>query len=395
MIIMALDHVRDLLHATSLTQNPTDMATTTPILFFTRWITHLCAPIFVFLSGVSVYLSYKKTNDHKETRTFLLKRGLWLIVLEFTLINFALWFDFHFRILILQVIAAIGFGFIILAGLLKINVKKLGAIALLIICTHNLLQILPKMEHAFTNTLLSVLFRQSLFQVTPHFMFLIAYPLIPWFAIMLLGFACGRIFEQEEAKRGKLLMRIGIISLTLFTIVRFSNFYGDSLKWGIQKNGLYTFLSFLNVNKYPPSFLFTLLFLGLMFMLLSLAHRIPGKLKGIVMVYGKVPLFYYLLHLFLIRLGVFIMVYIQGFTWNDLLFGPFQFGRPATGSGVSLGAVYIIWILIVSILYPLCKWYANFKSKHTEKNGYDIFRAETPIFSSLLKRQINGVALAS
>src|SRR5258705_681364 len=144
MIIMALDHVRDLLHSTSLTQSATDLETTTPILYFTRWITHLCAPTFVFLSGASAYLSCKKNINIGDNSRFLLKRGLWLIVLEFTLINFALWFDFHFRILMLQVIAAIGSGLIVISWLIKISSRKTGIIALIIILPHNLLQYVPQ-----------------------------------------------------------------------------------------------------------------------------------------------------------------------------------------------------------------------------------------------------------
>src|SRR5215218_8424846 len=128
MIIMALDHVRDLLHSTSVTQRPTDLNTTSPVLFCTRWITYLCAPTFVFLSGTSAYLSFQSTDNVKAFRNFLLKRGIWLIVLEFTLINFALWFDIQFRILMLQVIAAIGFGFVLLSLLLKVNTKILAII---------------------------------------------------------------------------------------------------------------------------------------------------------------------------------------------------------------------------------------------------------------------------
>jgi len=367
MVIMALDHTRDLLHVSSLTQSPTDLKTTTPILFFTRWITYLCAPTFVFLSGASAYLSSKKKANMADNRKFLLKRGLWLIVLEFTLVNFALWFDFQFRILMLQVIAAIGAGLIVLSGLIKISPRKTGIIALLIIFTHNLLQYVPNSGNTFVNVLMNLFFRPGAQQVSPGFMFFISYPLIPWIAIMLLGFASGRIFEQPEAEQKRKLISFGIISLTLFLVIRSINIYGDPSQWKVGKDTMYTILSFLNVTKYPPSLLFVLLFLGIMFLLLSYADRLPGKLQHIISVYGKVPLFYYLLHLYLIRLSVFIMVFAQGFGWKDLLFGPFQFGRPASGSGISLGLVYLVWLAIVILLYPLCKWYGDYKQLNRHK----------------------------
>src|SRR5215218_994941 len=169
MIIMALDHVRDLLHTTSLTQSPTDLTTTTPVLFFTRWITYLCAPTFVFLSGTSAYLSFHSKNNVRQSRSFLIKRGIWLIVMEFTLINFALWFDVEVRILMLQVIAAIGFGVILLSLLLKINAGILAVIALIIIGGHNLIQSFLNTENAFLSTCFGILFQQKMIPVSSHF----------------------------------------------------------------------------------------------------------------------------------------------------------------------------------------------------------------------------------
>ena len=370
MIIMALDHVRDLLHVTSLTQGPTDLNTTTPILFFTRWITYLCAPVFVFLSGSSAWLSVKKTNDYKRSGNFLLTRGIWLIILEFTLINFALWFDIHLRILMLQVIAAIGFGFILLSLLLRVNPKVLAAIALLIIAGYNLSQYLPKIENGFLNSLFAVLFQQKLFPISPNFVFLVAYPLIPWFGIMLLGFACGKIFTLDDATRKSGWLGMAIISLVLFTLLRVINGYGDPRPWDVGKTGIYTVLSFLNVTKYPPSLLFDLLFLGIMFLLLGLFDKVSGKFQQAISVYGKVPLFYYLLHLYMIRISVFIMVFVQGFHWKDLSFAPFQFGRPLAGSGISLGLVYLVWLIIVLLLFPLCKWYMHYKAKNYDKRWW-------------------------
>jgi uncharacterized membrane protein len=367
MIIMALDHIRDLMHISSLTQSPTDLKTTTPILFFTRWITYLCAPTFVFLSGVSAYLSMKRRRDINSTRKFLLKRGLWLILMEFTLVNFALWFDVQFRILMLQVIAAIGAGFIILSFLLKVKVRTIGIVSLLIIFTHNLLQFLPQVNNKLLSVLLNIFFIPGPQAVSKNFIFFTAYPVIPWVVMLLLGFSLGGIFEREITYQKKRLLNFGIVALLLFVLLRFINVYGDPFAWSSQKTTAMTIVSFFNVTKYPPSLQFDLLFFGIMFLLLALTTKLSGWLQKVFSVYGKVPMFYYLLHLYFIRLAVFIMVFAQGFHWNDMLFGPFQFGRPATGSGISLSMVYLVWSLIVILLYPLCKWYGNYKTQHREK----------------------------
>lgn len=366
MVIMALDHVRDFLHFSALTHNPTNLATTTPAIFFSRWITHLCAPTFVFLSGVSVYLAIKR-SDISNRRNFLLKRGLFLILLEFTIINFALWFDVEFRILILQVIAAIGAGFIVLSFLLKVSPRVLGIIGLVIIFTHNLLQLAPASGSSFVNVLRNVLFTPGIQQVSPDFMFLISYPLVPWIAIMLLGYSFGRLFEKPAEARSKALAWIGVGGLLLFIALRMVNTYGDPSPWSEQKNTLFTMLSFVNVTKYPPSLLFILLFIGMALVLLWFSEKLPRKLQEVLAVYGRVPLFYYLLHLWLIRLALFVMVFVQGFEWKDLSFAPFQLGRPTAPSGIGLAGVLVVWLMIVAILYPVCKWYGNYKMNHSEK----------------------------
>ncbi len=365
MVIMALDHTRDMLHVSSLTQNPTDLATTTPLLFFTRWITHFCAPVFVFLAGTSAYLSAKKQDDVTATRRFLLQRGIWLVVLEFTLVNFALWFDIQFRTLLFQVIAAIGFSFIVLALLLKFSPKVIGIIGVIIILGHDLLPLIPLSDNSALKAILMPFFGPASFQLTPHLTFVIGYPLIPWLGILLAGFAAGKLFELSETERKSACLKIGLAALALFAVIRFSNFYGDPSKWSVQRNSLFTFLSFLNTSKYPPSLLFTLMTLGAMFLLLSFVENIKNTFSRVITVYGKVPLFYFLIHLYLIHLLMFVMVFLQGYQWSDLVFG-FNFGRPETGSGVELWAIYLIWLSVVAFLYPLCRWYGNYKASHSE-----------------------------
>jgi uncharacterized membrane protein len=364
MVIMALDHVRDFMHKTAMSQSPTDLQTTTTLLFMTRWITHLCAPAFVFLSGVSAYVSFRKNNNISESRVFLLKRGIWLVILEFTFINFALWFDIHFRLMIMEVISAIGLSFIVLSFLLKLPSRIIGITGLFIIFSHNLLQGISVPENPVAVFLSSVLLRPFMMQISPDFSFFTAYPLIPWLGIMLTGFACGELFELPAEKRNKIFLRIGITVLSLFVLIRLSNFYGDPSLWSHQKSSLFTLLSFINTTKYPPSLLFTLLFLGITFLVLYISEKLRNKFTEILSVYGKVPLFYFILHLFIIHSLMFVMLYIQGFGGKDFLFGVFNNGRPKTGGGVELAGIYLIWLSVVIILYPVCRWYGNYKAEH-------------------------------
>ena len=366
MIIMALDHTRDMMHVTSLTQSPTDLATTTPILFFTRWITHFCAPTFVFLAGLSAFLSFKNKNDVAASSRFLLSRGIWLIILEFTVVNFGIFFDIHFNNFIFEVIAAIGFGFVILSLLLKVPAKTIGIIGLLIIFCHELFSLIPLRDGSLIKTILSPLFVPGGFPITSKITFLIAYPPIPWLGIMLTGFAAGTFFQLSSEKRKRIFLMIGLSALALFIVIRFINVYGDPAPWSHQKNGLFTFLSFINVTKYPPSLLFCLLMLGGMFLILWIGEGLKNRFANFVIVYGKVPLFYFLVHFYLVHLLMLVMVYMQGFKTSNLEFG-FNFGRPKATSGVSLFVIYLIWIGVVIALYPVCKWYGKYKSNHREK----------------------------
>jgi uncharacterized membrane protein len=358
MIVMTLDHVRDLLHTTSILQQPTDLQTTTPALFFTRWITHLCAPTFVFLSGVAAFLSMKRRNDIRATRRYLLTRGAWLIVLEFTVINFGLWFDIHFKLFLFNVIAAIGCGFIILALLLTCSTKTIGIMGLTILFLHNLSPLAP--------AIIRPLFSPGAFPLPGNRLLVMGYPPVPWLGLMLVGFACGRFFAWDSRQRKSLFLKLGMASIALFILLRCINRYGDTAPWSPQKNGLFTFLSFINVTKYPPSLQFCLLFAGIMFLILYAIDNIQNRWTIVVSVYGQVPLFYFLVHWYILHPLVFIMVYLQGFTSSDMVFG-FHFGRPKSGSGLPLWAIYLVWISMVAAMYPLCKWYARYRQNQAAR----------------------------
>lgn len=366
MIIMALDHVRDFMHTGSLHQDPTNLETTTAILFFTRWITHLCAPTFVFLSGISAFLFFRKSKNLSASRKFFLTRGIWLVFLEFTIVSFALWYDIRFRLFLMEVISAIGLGFIVLSFLLKLPSRTIGIVGIIIIFTHNLLQFIPLPAQPLSVFLTSVLFRPNLMQLTPATAFFTAYPLVPWLGILLLGFGAGEFFEKEPERRKSLFLRTGIFFLISFGIIRFFNFYGDPVKWTEQTKPFFTVLSFLNVTKYPPSLLFSLLFIGLAMLLLYFSETGQNRITEILSVYGRVPLFYFIIHLLLIHGLMFITLYLQGFKNGDFVFGAFKNGRPEPANGVSLAIVYVIWISVVLLLYPVCRWYGDYKMSNPD-----------------------------
>ena len=366
MIIMALDHTRDLIHINSITDSPINLQTTTAALFLTRWITHFCAPTFVFLSGVSAYLSFKKKNDIPGTRQFLFTRGVWLIFLEFTLITFGVWFDLHFNVFLFGVFATIGFGFIILSLLLKTSTKTILIIGVAIIFLHNLSSFIPPGGTSLVSRISTMLITQGAIPFGNGGLFIMGYPPIPWLGVMLTGFGAGRLFELPASTRKRLFLKIGLTALVLFIIVRSINVYGDSFQWAKQKSSLFSILSFINVTKYPPSLVFCLLTLGVMFLLLSWIEGVQNKFTEIATVYGKVPLFYFLIHWYILHPLMFLIVFLQGYKYSDLVFGV-NLGRPMGISGVNLWYTYLIWALVVIALYPVCKWYGKYKESHREK----------------------------
>lgn len=365
MILMVLDHVRDLMHVSSITQNPVDLLTTTPSLFFTRLITHLCAPIFVFLAGTSAYILFINRQNPEQSRKFLIKRGFWLLFLEFTLINFGVWFDIGFHTYLFQVIAAIGCGLIILSFIQRLSLVTIGITGLTIIFGHNLLSTIPLEGIPVIKAILTPLFITTAFPITAQTTFIMGYPPIPWLGILLIGFASGRLFELPEDKRKSTFLKIGFGSLILFIFLRFINIYGDPSLWSVQKNNLFTFLSFVNLTKYPPSLLFCLITLGIMFIILALAEQAKNRVANFISVFGKVPFFFYLIHWYIIHPLLIVILFIQGFHWADLDFDSGNFGRPkGVESGLELWAIYIIWIGVVLILYYPCRKYSVYKAGH-------------------------------
>jgi len=369
MIIMALDHVRDYICSSSFLFDPLDLTKTNGSLFFTRWITHFCAPVFMLLAGTSAYLTGQKKTK-KELSAFLFKRGLWLVFLEMIVVNFAWSFNIKLPIIFFITIWALGISMMVLAVLIHLPKKIILAFCIIIIAGHNLLDTI----HVPGNTLpgfgWALLHEQQFFNWEGK-IWLVGYPLIPWIGVMPLGYCLGRWYaaDYEAVKRRRNLRILGISAIILFILLRFSNVYGDPVRWSAQKDNFFTFLSFMNVNKYPPSLLYLLITLGPALLFLAYTEHLKGALVRVITVYGRVPMFYYLIHIYIIHLiALFASVFIPGQNWRLwILDEPIWFTTGLKGYGFSLPVCYLIWIAVVVAVYPLCKVYDRYKQSHKEK----------------------------
>ena len=369
MIIMALDHVRDYFHADAFIYDPTDLGKTSVILYFTRWITHFCAPIFVLLAGTSAFLSGQRKTK-KELASFLIKRGIWLIILEETVVNFAWFFNIEFSFFIFGVIWVLGLSMIFLAGLIFLPRKVILVIGLLMVFAHNLLDHIHFNENNTMGFIWGALHDRKAFPIG-HIHIIEAYHIIPWAGVMALGYCLGAVFAKgfDASKRKKILLQLGSASILLFIIIRGINVYGDTYPWTKQPTTLFSFLSFINISKYPPSLDYLLVTEGFALIFLGLTEHISNRLTKFISVYGRVPMFYYLTHIFLIHLVALLAAVLTGYRWTDMTgFTNWIDLMPnLKGYGFSLGVVYLIWIAIVLIIYPFCKKYDAYKMRHKEK----------------------------
>jgi uncharacterized membrane protein len=377
MVIMALDHVRDFFFkadvsggGASVAMDPTNLATTTPWLFFTRWITHFCAPTFVFLAGTSVFLmGQKKTKS--EISVFLIKRGFWLVFVELIIITFGWTYNPFFNILILQVIWAIGISMILLGVLVLLPFWLIFALGILIVFGHNLLDY-PGINKNLKGGWLSDLIYFSSFSIYSlgkDHLFLIVYAFLPWLGLMMLGYCFGKLYGNtiDPLWRRKVLLLLGSCLVVLFIILRLSKGYGDPVPMSQQPRGsFFTFLSFLNVNKYPPSLAFLSMTIGPAMIVLALLENVQNKITGFFRTYGRVPMFYYILHFYIIHTIAIIVFFAQGFSTSEIVTknNPFLFKPP--GFGFGLEGVYAVWLFVFLVLYPLCRKYNRYKSTHKQ-----------------------------
>ena len=363
MIIMALDHVRDFFHLGAMSSDPTDPATTTPILFFTRWITHFCAPIFVFLAGTSAFLTGTKRNK-KEMSVFLLKRGLWLMLVDLIIFNFLFTFDPFYHAIFVQVLWVTGLSMIILSVCIYLPLNVLFILGLGMVAGHNLLDTFNAQANSQPSIWWAFLHQQNFVQFAPGHFYGVFYPLIPWPGIMLLGYCLGSLYVKgfDPVLRRKNLLGFGIAAIVVFFVLRFINVYGDLRPWTIQKDTVATILSYFNVTKYPPSLLYCCMTIGPGLLMLAWLEKIKAGWTNIAVIYGRVPMFYYLVHFFVIHTLCMILFFATGRNISEAASGMMAF-HP-NDFGFSLGIVYLIWVLLVAGLYPICKKYSIYKATH-------------------------------
>jgi len=370
MIIMALDHSRDFFHTGALTGDPLDHATSTPGLYFTRWITHFCAPTFVFLSGLSAWLQGARKSK-KQLSFFLITRGLWLILVDLTIMSLGLTADIHFSLFVLETLWSIGAGMIILGLVIRFPFYLILTLGLVIVFGHNLLDFAERAREGALPVWWSLIHRPAIIPLWGDHSLFILYPFLPWAGLTLVGYCCGRLFTgTDPAFRKKILLVSGVSALLLFIVVRAVNVYGNPTPWTRQGDTMTTFFSFMNVQKYPPSLLFLCATIWPVLIFLALIRdKVSSRLGKIAIVYGRVPLFFFILHFYILHIATVIAYLLRGHSIQEGVAGvpgiPFKFAMP--GEGYSLTIVYLVWIAIVILMYPLCKWYGRYKTEHREK----------------------------
>jgi uncharacterized membrane protein len=357
LLLMALDHTRDFFGAGGM--NPRDVAD--PALFVTRWITHFCAPVFVLLAGVSAFLYGARGRTSGELSWFLLTRGVWLIVVEFTLVRIGWTFALTADVLVLQVIFALGASMVALAALVHLPRGAIATIAIVLIAGHNLFDGIRAEQFGAFGWVWSVLHQPAMLEPAGGPRLLALYSLVPWVGVMAAGYALGPLVKAERSVRVTWLLVLGVALSVGFVLLRASNAYGDPQPWSPQQTPLATILAFVNCEKYPPSLLYLMMTLGPALVLLAGFESARGRLAGIITTFGRVPLAYYLAHIYLIH--ALAVVYFWS-TGADVfwLFGNLP-GKPAT-SGLGLAGVYAVWLVVLVVLYPLCRWFAAIKQRH-------------------------------
>lgn len=365
-VLMALDHVRDYFHAAAWTMNPLDVEQTSVWLYATRWITHFCAPVFVFLAGVSAFLYGARTDGRGQLSRFLLTRGLWLILLEFTLINLA--WNFAWPGLALIVIWAIGASMVVLAALVWLPRAAVLAIGVLILVGHNLLDPLTPQAFGEFGWLWNVLHDPGpIISDTGQFIAFVAYPLLPWIGVMAVGYGLGAVFLAPEEERAKFLTWLGLGMIVAFLLLRATNLYGDANTWTGQSDGLRTLGDYLDTTKYPPSLLYVLMTLGPAMAIMPWLERLRGPISEVFAVFGRVPFFIYVGHILLAHILMVVVGMAMGHPFSlfqNVMADPSRL--VAAGWGFNLFWVYVAWIAVLAMLYPAARWFGSLKARRKD-----------------------------
>ena len=357
-VLMVLDHVRDYLHAPAFLFSPTDLTQTNPLLFMTRWVTHLCAPTFVFLSGVSIFMQRSNGKAPSELSRFLLTRGLWLILLEFTIVGFG--FNMGPPFAFMQVIWAIGASMVLMAAVVRFPAMAVLALGALIVTFH------PLVAAAIKPAEPGALWFATMQPGPPLFMRgFVPYPMIPWFGIMCLGYGLGSIFRLPAEQRRRSVLALALSFLAAFVMLRAINGYGDPAPWSVQSSGVMTLLSFINVSKYPPSLMYVLVTLGTSMLLFLALEKLTGPLHRLLLAFGRTPLFTYILHIYMAH-GVAILIGALAGIPPSYYFDFLMNFAGGGGQGFDLPLVYGVWLAIVLMLYPLAAWFARVKRERRD-----------------------------
>ncbi|MBS3963660.1 MAG: DUF1624 domain-containing protein [Methylomonas sp.] len=360
MIIMTLDHTRVFFSAAHF--KPTDLDQTTVALFLTRWITHVCAPVFVFLAGTSAFLWASQRGSDAPLSRFLAKRGLILLVLTLTVEAWAWNFRNDFRQLDGGVLWAIGWSMIALAGLIRLPLRWVVAFGAVTTLGHNAFDGIRPDELGWFGPLWAVLHTGDDVVLSEHWLINPYYPLIPWVGVMALGYGFGHLMTQNQWRQpGRLFWMAGGL-IAAFIVLRFSNVYGDPAPWKTYPEPVFTLLSFINCHKYPPSLLYLLMTLGPALTVLAWLERHPVPRFGVLRLFGRTPLFFYLIHLYLIHLLALLVAAIDGGPVSALLGGGIWSPDIPKDYGSGLPFVYLMWLLVVLMLYPLCRWFETLKT---------------------------------
>ena len=358
LILMLLDHVRFFF---SSIDDPLSLIDSTPVVFFTRWVTHLCAPAFIFLAGISVYLyAYRANHGIQKTSYFLLTRGLWFVFLEFTLMFFVWTFFLVPYRIYFQIFGVIGLSMMVFAALIFLPTRLIFIISLLLIICHNLFDPISASTFGDWSWLWMILHEDDTLNVFGLFEVHVGYPLIPWVGVLGLGYCMGEIFLLPESSRRKVFFVIGLVLTIFFIALRYLNEYGDPLPWTEQGSTLLTTMSFLNTHKYPPSLLYLLMTLGPVFMILGLVTEkiCSSRLSQMIITFGRVPFFFYVTHIALILAFAIVLIYFR-----EGMDAVLHYRSARTQYGYDIEVVYLVSvILLISMYYP-CVWYGKLKAR--------------------------------
>lgn len=367
MVIMALDHVRDFFHADAYHFSPENLARTNGMLFFTRWVTHFCAPVFVFLAGVSVQLSSAKRDGLRAVSRRLITRGIWLIFLEWTVLEFMWTFNFEYQMVVLQVIWVIGWSMIALAGLIWLPQRAVAIFALAMMALHNAFDRVAPAQWGSLGWLWNILHAPTVFTMG-HTRIFALYPLIPWIGVLAAGYSFAPILRMEEGRRRRVLLRLGIALAAAFFVLRLVNIYGDPQRWAPQNSITAMVMSFFRTTKYPPSLDYLLMTLGPAIAALGLIDGVRVSENHPLRVFGRVPMFYFVCHFYLIHALALVFSGLRYGRWDYFLHFPGALlGLPDANFpkdwGYNLAEVYVIWLVVVVLLYLPCRWYMHVKQR--------------------------------